>query len=152
MKKNNDFLYFLGSWITDERTLIQYLVLNPYNMGYHQQKIVCEKYGGFITEPRTEMENDFLVTLNTGSFFLGMSDVLEDGRWLWGSNHSEVTWNNWFTLPKGTQESPEYERNCAVMRRGGSDGDDFSGRSGWVDVGCGSKDMKSLICQRGKTR
>ena len=134
------------------RTLIQYLVLTPHNMGYHQQKIACENYGGFITEPKKEIENDFLVTLNTGSFFLGMSDVLTDGRWLWGSNDSEVTWNNWLTLPKGTQESPEYERNCAVMSkvRGENDGDDDSEESGLVDVGCGSKNIQSLICQRSK--
>ena len=132
-------------------TLKQYLVLNPHNLGYHQQKIACQNYGGFITEPKTEIERDFLLGLETRSFFLGMSDVAREGHWLWGSDGSEVTWNNGLTLPEGAQRSPANERNCAVMR-GGNDGDEFSGESGLEDVRCGSKDIKSLICQRGKAR
>ena len=98
------------------------------------------------------MERDFLVRLKPKSFFLGMSYVASEGRWLW-SDDSEVTWTNWHLLPKGAHESPANERNCAVMRRvrGGNDGDELSGL-GWDDEGCGSMDIKSLICQRRKAR
>ena len=99
------------------------------------------------------MENDFLYTLNTGSFFLGMSDFLTEGHWLWGSDGSEVTWKNWVTWPVSALEPPS-ERNCAVMtidlRTVGNDADQIADRKGWVDVGCKSDDRKSLICQRGK--
>ena len=124
-------------------TLIQYLLLTPHNLDYYKQKTACEKYGGFITEPRTETERDFLDRLDTGPYFLGMSFVTQ--RWLWGSDGTEVTW------PEGQQESQE-NKKCAVMRpqRDENDGDEFTERKGWVREGCGSKDKHSLICQRGK--
>ena len=79
-----------------------------------------------------------------------MSDFATEGRWLWASDGLEVTWKNWVTWPGSAQEST----NCAVMsgERVGNDGDEFAGRKGWLNVGCGTKKIKSLICQRGKSQ
>ena len=85
------------------------------------------------------MERDFLVVaLNPGPYFLGMSFVTQ--RWQWWSDSSEVTWQLGLHSPQDVQVN---ERNCAIMS---PDLDE----NGWSNVGCESKDINSLICQRGK--
>ena len=106
---------------------------------------ICLQHGGILPEPRSSEENEFLNSLNTDLFLLGMSDVETEGTWLWDSDGTPVVWTNWSPTdpPGGTDE------NCAAMLR-------TLGNAGpeWATLLCAytsayDEIAKSLICQKG---
>ena len=49
-----------------------------------------------LPEPRNSEENDFLKIFGTTHwFFLGLTDRETEGRWVWSSDGTPVTWTLW---------------------------------------------------------
>ena len=139
-----------ADWSTDERTGKQYLVLDTDHFKYDVIQQVCHNHGGFLPEPRDQGENLFLDSLGTEMFALGMSDRLEEGRWVWESDQTPVTGRGWiWDEPNGGSSN-----NCAVMTRTRYSQHAGHRTDGWIDYNCDSREdfgrgtPKSLICQR----
>ena len=115
---------------------------------------VCHNHGGFLPEPRDEGENQFLDSLDTEMFLLGMTDRDVEGQWIWQTDGSIVTWFRWVQWTDRSQPpNGGSQQNCALMLRG--QGSEFSGHTtdSWADYTCGSDNYfrsrpKSLVCQR----
>ncbi len=67
-------------------------------LGWHQARIKCEELGGSLAIVRSREENQFLTSLlekeGLGTAWLGATDEMREGRWLW-VDHSEMTYKNW---------------------------------------------------------
>ena len=65
---------------------------------WHAARKKCAEMGGRLAEVRSEEENEFLVKMLMGKvpdgFWLGATDEVQEGRWLW-SDGSPVTYVNW---------------------------------------------------------
>ena len=136
------------NWVTDTRTGKQYLVLDTDHLVHDDLQQVCHNIGGFLPEPRDERENQFLDSLATDMFTLGMSDKLVEGEWVWDSDGSPVTWFRWIGQPGGGTKE-----NFALMVR--KQFSDYAGYTsdGWLDYTTIAnsrlrREPKSLICER----
>ena len=138
-------------WITDGQTGKQYLVLDlAGDLVYDDNKQACHDLGGFLPEPRDERENQFLDSLCTDMFQLGLTDRDVEGQWVWDSDGSLVTWESWiWNEPDGG-----LNENCMVMARTWQTSKAGHRSEGWIDVLCQSEleyytnFPKNLICQR----
>ena len=141
-------------WITDARTGKQYMVQDTDDLVYDVNKQACQNLGGFLPEPRDEAENQFLDSLGSHSFMLGLNDKVTEGQWVWDSDGSPVTWKNFIRWSDGDQEpnggQPEY---CVFMLRQYVSSRGGHRTDGWVDYDCKSYASiraapTSLVCQR----
>ena len=140
------FTVSADGWIEDTRTGEKYLVLDTNTLSHDDNLDKCLQHGGILPEPRSQEENEFLNSLNSDLFVLGMSDRDTEDTWVWDSDVTPVVWQNWQSDDPGGGPG----ENCAVMLRN-------YGNSGalWGDVACLShvymdaKD-KQLICQKSK--
>ena len=128
---NKIFYIYTADWVTDERTGKQYIVQDTDDLVYDVNKQACQNLGGFLPEPRDEAENQFLDSLGSDMFTLGMTDRVVEGQWVWESDGSPVTWTGWVRL--GTND-PE---PVIVLRRLNSH---YAGHrtDGWADIPCDS--------------
>ena len=141
-----------GNWMTDNRTGKQYIVLDTVNFTHAGDRKLCEQQGGRLPEPRDEDENNFLDSLNTEMFMLGMNDEDVEGQWVWDSDGSKVTWYNWAKyngVPNGGSAD-----NCAYMVRNLNTHIAGHTKKSWVDRGCHhisyyDKYPMDLVCERG---
>ena len=154
METNLTLQMSTDNWITDKRTGKQYMVLNTHDLVYDDLQQWCSEYGGFLPEPKDEQENQFLDSLDTDMFALGMTDRKEEGVFVWDSDGSPVTWTSWIkwtathSEPNGGPDS-----NCVIMARGMYSENVGHRTDGWVDYNCNSypyykSQPKSLICQK----
>ena len=118
---------------------------------HDRMRDMCKQYGGKLSEPKNEGENNFLASLNTDKFVLGMNDKKVEGQWVWDSDGSKVTWFNWAKygwMPNGGRSD-----NCAYMVRDFNNLLPLHQRKDWADMKCSSilaYDLsdKSLVCER----
>ena len=111
---------------------------------------VCRSHGGMLPEPRSEEENQFLNSLGSDMFTLGMTDREKEGQWIWDSDQSPVNYSSWYLAQKKPAPNGGTYENCARMirRYGGKKTKD--NRADWDDYACywRSRVPKSLVCQR----
>ena len=103
----------------------------------------CTQEGGMLPEPRSEEENDFLGTLTSDWFALGMNDEETHGTWVWNSDDSPVSWTNWHP---GQPSGGDFIK-CAAVKKAGT-----NGGGTWADIACFHQNWmdsidKVLICQ-----
>ena len=86
-----------------------------------------------LPEPRSLEENNFLANFLSGNgwLFLGMTDRVEEDKWIWESDGTEVTWTHWLSGQPGGGTA----ENCA-----------FIYHNRWVDYTC----VKSALMREGK--
>ena len=104
---------------------------------YLEVKARCEILGGYIPEPKSQLENDNLHSLPIATnFYLGMSDN-HMATWLWEKDLTKVTWTNW--------DSPPYDtaKNCSVMLKS------MTGirSKKWVNFVCGNSSFREEVTQ-----
>jgi len=65
-------------------------------MNYYQADQFCKKHGGYLFEPRTAADTNFIKPmLSQGLFYwIGLNN-LANGRYLWQSDNSPLTYTNW---------------------------------------------------------
>ena len=131
-------------------------MLDTDDLVYDVIQQVCHNHGGFLPEPRDEAENQFLDSLGTDMFMLGMTDRDVEGQWVWDSDGSPVTWKSWVkwsdpraaTVPNGGRVE-----NCALMLRQSKSESGGHRSDGWRDADCNSDphivvQPISLICEK----
>ena len=132
-------------WVQDARTGKSYLVLNTTTMAHGANQEICLQHGGILPEPRSQVDNDFLNSLNTDMFLLGLRDVETEDSWQWDSDGTPVLYTNW--RPNGSPNGGLTE-NCAFVYRNKENLGPL-----WGDLPCLSdsymeRQNKNLICQR----
>ena len=58
---------------------------------------VCEKEGGYLVEIRSKKENEQitkLITPTSKQFWIGLSDIKNEGEYRWVSDNSPKTYHN----------------------------------------------------------
>ena len=142
-----------GNWTTDPSTGKQYLVMDlDGSLSHDRYRDLCAKQGGKLPEPRNEEENNFLVSLDLDMFVLGINDKKVEGRWVYDSDSSPLTWFYWFNGTRNQFNYRWYEKtnlNCVMMVR------TLPGSlvlSTWSIYRCESKMFdvfsKQLVCER----
>uniref|UniRef100_K1QXL0 Perlucin n=1 Tax=Magallana gigas TaxID=29159 RepID=K1QXL0_MAGGI len=72
----------------------------------------------------------------SGNFWIGLSDILVDGEWLWMSTQTIATYTNW--VPGEPNNYQSIAEDCAAMRT--------SHRFHWNDFACSTK--LHFICEK----
>jgi len=111
-----------------------------------EAQIECELQGGFLAEPKTIRESEFVEDLamfsqqltGISNWFLGLSDLGHEGTWLWMHSDEPVTDAMW---AEGCPVSYPSNRDCGVLKLENSNGR-------WYDVDCMElQDTVAPICQ-----
>ena len=56
----------------------------------------CTSFGGYLAEVTSSSENAYITAGLTGRFWIGGSDAVEEGRWIWSHSGSEISeYTNW---------------------------------------------------------
>merc|ERR1719341_1034005 len=113
---------------------------------WRQGQEECEKLGGYLAEIKSQMQQDFLMSIanleeiliDTKSWQIGLSDQGHEGRWMWQHSADDVDYEAWaWDQPDGTNIADD----CACM-------DQDSGYQ-WVAVSCDDpEEPGSPICQK----
>ena len=86
----------------------------------------CWEQGGFLVEINDSDESEFLKMILTDelNYWTGLTDLAEEGRFVWQESHTEASWTNW---AEGEPNNFGNEDCVALERRMGHL---------WDDVGC----------------
>ena len=117
--------------------------------------MLCLRIGGKLPEPRDEGENDFLASLDTDMFVLGINDKQVEGHWVFDSDGSQVTWFSWAQYAD-TAPNDGPAGNCAYVIRELNDHHSGHTKKSWEDKRCGYYSFydsydKQLVCERGRS-
>ena len=102
------------------------------------------------------MENNFLDSLGSYTFYLGLTDSVVEGDWAWGSDSTQVTWKNWVDWAEGRWLDPPNggtRENCAWMLKQFQKSSSGHSTKAWADTLCDQPiDVKemSVVCEKGK--
>jgi len=113
----------------------------------HEGLVACENIGGYLAEPRSQAQADFLGSLadiefeilGLKSWWVGLSDQGHEGRWIWEHSVTDVDYTNWAA---GFPTPDDNLADCALMNG------DFGWQ--WTDADC-STESATVICQMGDT-
>ncbi|XP_062586516.1 perlucin-like protein, partial [Saccostrea cucullata] len=95
-----------------------------------EAEAICAGFHSKLAEPRTSAESSFLIShfqsLHDSSFYwIGISDLIEEDRWIYSSNMQTITVND-FSPGEPNQHT---DANCVALW------DRYHGR--WADEPCG---------------
>merc|ERR1719239_968967 len=129
------------NWITDPDSGNQYVDLEVliYD-NVEDAKDRCEAVGGMLPEPRNREENDFLNSMTTEPFYLGMTDKAKEGSWVWNSDGSSVQWTFW----RSGEPDGGSDQNCVFMLKSA----DKNNMNRWASSWCSGGVLKTTICER----
>jgi len=59
----------------------------------------CKTHGGFLAEPRTEEETHLieLFVMPEENYWIGLTDLADEGAFVWGTDYSAPDYTNWYT-------------------------------------------------------
>merc|ERR1719348_466647 len=97
-----------------------YKLENSLSLSWIQAQLHCQELGGHLAEPISEDASNLLTSiasietevLGVPTWWLGLSDLGHEGRWIWQHSLSDVVYTNW------APDSPivnDVERNCVRM-------------------------------------
>ena len=138
----------------DGRTGKRYKVVESGKKTFSESKKICTALGGYLPEPRDELENNFLDSLNSESFYLGMTDSAVEGDWLWESDSTEVTWKNWVDWTSiFTRDPPNggTSENCALVLKHNNNKKLGHSTKAWIDHECDDPvHTFTVVCEKGE--
>ena len=111
------------------------------SMSWYQAKNYCEKKGMKLVEINSDEENRAIVDeINTKGyrdrkmyFWMGMTDMSEEGTWKLASSGENASYLNWDKITKEPDNYGEQGEDCAFLRAGGCVDWDHTG---WADLHC----------------
>jgi len=120
-----------------------YLLVNSEKMNWIEAQLYCQSIGGHLAETLTEDWSNLLTSiagiesevLGVEYWWLGLSDLGHEGRWVWQNAIEEAEYTNW---AEGFPSNGDVERNCVAM----SAENDLK----WSDYACNDLEA-SPICQ-----
>jgi len=110
----------------------------------------CDGVGGYLAEPATELEQEFLyssITIIEGTgqrsnWWIGLSDISHEGNWYWQYKETALDFTSW-KIGRPNTESSNLD-DCALMYSNDESYD-------WLDVNCETPDSSvptSFVCQK----
>ena len=107
---------------------------------------LCEDVGAMLPEPRNAEENAYvaqsIAPLSSRWFYLGLKMTKTPGVWVWRSDGSQVTWDNWLSGQQLGGPNPEFDK-CGAMTENGK----------WFSKVCVPRhEISPVICERHITR
>ena len=98
----------------------------------------CEEMGAYLVEPRTvELSNLVKSFTFSTRFYIGLTDVTEDGTFVWQSDGELVSYTDWLV----DQPNGGINQNCVMLKR-------YPG--GWNDASCDL--LRPYVCQAPKRK
>jgi len=130
-------------WIKRDRVSNCYLFGNE-TMNFTEAMQFCEANGGKLAEPRRERETNAInrmikkdaVDDVDKNYWIGLTDIDDEGRFTWLSDDSEVGYNNW----NNGEPNNLNDEDCVHLRKGVS----FE----WNDSKCSNKNRNTALCQK----
>ncbi|XP_078312276.1 galactose-specific lectin nattectin-like [Crassostrea virginica] len=95
-----------------------YLVSTRYPMEWIDAMTFCEMYEANLAEVETDTEATFLrhechvYGAGGGTFWIGGSDVMAEGKWMWMTSHIPISYTNW---ARGTPSNNLGRQHCLSM-------------------------------------
>ena len=121
----------------------QYRPLNTRASTFADAQKLCEDVGAMLPEPRNAEENAYvaqsIAPLSSRWFYLGLKMTKTPGVWVWRSDGSQVTWDNWLSGQQLGGPNPEFDK-CGAMTENGK----------WFSVR--RHGISPVICERHITR
>ncbi|KAK3581830.1 hypothetical protein CHS0354_007232 [Potamilus streckersoni] len=109
-----------------------------------KEKVVyCEMYGGHLVVIETDSEEKYIAgyisklspgSFNSGTFWLGASNLQVEGEWIWLNSGGKMRYSNW---QQGEPNNANSNENCLEMS--------FSNNFRWNDNKCNNK--FNFICE-----
>ena len=111
------------------------------SMSWYQAENYCKKKGMKLVEINSDEENRAIVDeINTKGykdrkmyFWMGMTDLSEEGTWKLASSGENASYLNWDKATKEPDNYGEQGEDCAFLRAGGCGDWDHTG---WADLHC----------------
>ncbi|XP_060593244.1 perlucin-like protein [Ruditapes philippinarum] len=95
---------------------------------------MCRELDSYLVEINDPAENEFIKTMakqrNT-MYWLALSDVREEGTWIWMDSHTPLVAKNFSDWNSGEPDNLHKNENCAAMYRVG-----HHGSWSWSDMAC----------------
>ena len=148
------FPVFLVTWVTNGQSGKQYTVVPLNTVVYDTHEQMCRDYGGGLTEPRSDEENKYVVSLMACvdcQVVLGMKYDVSRGGWFWNSDGDVVSWQNWAVWSSGSHEPDnEVANNCMVLMNVQPHDVEGDGKGVWGDYMCSYSTPQTarLVCQK----
>merc|ERR1712126_126252 len=91
-----------------------YLVTHE-KVTWYEGDMLCKQSGGMLAEPRSAAETELIdqFCLSDGYYWIGLTDLVEEGTFLWDSDYSVPDYTNW------NPGHPSGRGDC-VYKEGGS--------------------------------
>jgi hypothetical protein len=104
------------------------------NLGWSEAQTSCQTWGGGLVIVDSREEDAFLGTHLDVSFWIGASDLVQEGRWLWNGG-APLGFSNW---AMGEPNDFQGREDCVVKTMPvGS----------WNDLPC--RNLNAYVCERG---
>ena len=86
---------------------------------------LCQKFGGFVVEPRTQTLNDIVKSFVSSNVrtYIGLTDIDTEGNFVWQTDKSIANYTDW----KQSEPNGQRRENCVIIHRD---------TMGWHDVDC----------------
>ncbi|VDH94800.1 low affinity immunoglobulin epsilon Fc receptor [Mytilus galloprovincialis] len=114
MKKSTVSLSCQNGWIQYETKCYFF---SDSERSWNDAKIICENKDGMLAEVKSSCEKDFLKTTATAfalSFWLGGTDIQNEGDWIWTSSQTVVTFDDWTVDAPNNRFGNEH---CLAIRK-----------------------------------
>jgi hypothetical protein len=106
------------------------------NKSWHDARDYCEEQGGYLASVQDTAENLFIYSLTNGNSWLGATDEVLEGHWVWDSLEP-WDYSNWLI---GQPDNSEGEEHYLEFF-----GDDFP--SQWNDVNDAPDVIRPFVCE-----
>ena len=140
------------NWQTHEHSRKKYADLNISVDSYQNARELCQNVGGMLPEPRDQEENDFLNSLKTHAFYLGLTketpsrvalgltDIKHEGTFTWDSDCGPVAWTFW----RDGEPDDGTAQNCVMMLRN----KDKNNMDRWKSAWCRGLVLNTTVCEK----
>merc|ERR1712126_207290 len=81
---------------------------------YYAADQFCKQSGGYLAEPRSAEETEMLAEfcLPELNYWIGLTDLVEESKWVWGSAYSEPDYENW----DSDNDANRNDGDCTIKR------------------------------------
>ncbi|KAK3083132.1 hypothetical protein FSP39_014862 [Pinctada imbricata] len=103
---------------------------------------ICREFGGYLAEPSTQDIDSYIMSTTRSTnpkkiFWLGGSDLVQEGKWMWTTTNVPFSYTNWIPTDPNDGDARRHE-DCLITN--------WSGDGKWADAGCDWKEY--FLCQK----
>uniref|UniRef100_A0A194AQK7 Putative perlucin n=1 Tax=Pinctada fucata TaxID=50426 RepID=A0A194AQK7_PINFU len=111
-------------------------------MTWAESAEICREFGGFLAEPSTQDIDSYIMSTTRSTnpkkiFWLGGSDLVQEGKWMWTTTNVPFSYTNWIPTDPNDGDARRHE-DCLITN--------WSGDGKWADAGCEWKEY--FLCQK----